>query len=144
MVKRLLNGIPGCPRLSFAIVDVRDVADLHVRAMTNPAANGERFIAVAENGNAMSMLDMANVLRARLGDAAKRVPTRQLPDWLVRAAALFDPAMRGVLPMLGKVRHATSAKARRLLGWQPRSREDAIVATAESLITFGMAGGTKS
>lgn len=144
MVKRLLNGIPGCPRLSFAIVDVRDVADLHIRAMTNPAANGERFIAVAENGNAMSMLDMANLLRARLGDAAKRAPTRQLPDWLVRAAALFDPAMRGVLPMLGKVRHATSAKARRLLGWQPRSREDAIVATAESLIRFGMAGGTQS
>jgi nucleoside-diphosphate-sugar epimerase len=89
------------------------------------------------------MLDMANLLRARLGDAAKRAPARQLPDWLVRVAALFDPAMRGLLPMLGKARHATSAKARRLLGWQPRSREDAIVATAESLITFGIAGGAR-
>jgi dihydroflavonol-4-reductase len=128
--------MPGCPRINFAIVDVRDVADLHIRAMTHPAANGERFIAVAENGTAMSMLDMARLLKARLGDAAKNAPTRELPDWIVRAVALFDPRMRQLLPNLGKVRNATSAKARRLLGWKPRSRDDAIVATAESLIQF--------
>jgi nucleoside-diphosphate-sugar epimerase len=138
MVKRLLTGMPGCPRIHFAIVDVRDVADLHVRAMTSPAANGERFVAVAENGSAMSMLEMATVLRARLGDAAKKVPTRELPDWIVRAGAIFDPAMRQLLPMLGKVRNATSAKAQRLLDWKPRPREDAIVATAESLLKFGI------
>jgi dihydroflavonol-4-reductase len=136
MVRRLLKGMPGCPRINFAIVDVRDVADLHIRAMTHPAANGERFIAVAENGTAMSMLDMARLLKARLGDAAKNAPTRELPDWIVRAVALFDPRMRQLLPNLGKVRNATSAKARRLLGWKPRSRDDAIVATAESLIQF--------
>lgn len=139
MVKRLLRGMPGCPRIHFAIVDVRDVADLHLRAMTSPAANGERFVAVAENGGAMSMLEMANVLRARLGDAAKKVPTRELPDWIVRAGAIFDPALRQLLPMLGKVRNATSAKAQRVLGWKPRPREDAIVATAESLLKFGVA-----
>ena len=138
MVKRLLTGMPGCPRIHFAIVDVRDVADLHVRAMTSPAANGERFVAVAENGSAMSMLEMATVLRARLGDAAKKVPTRELPDWIVRAGAIFDPAMRQLLPMLGKVRNATSATAQRLLDWKPRPREDAIVATAESLLKFGI------
>jgi len=138
MVKRLLTGMPGCPRIHFAVVDVRDVADLHARAMTSPAANGERFVAVAENGHAMSMLEMANVLRARLGDAAKKVPTRELPDWIVRAGAIFDPAMRQLLPMLGKVRNATSAKAQRLLDWKPRPREDAIVATAESLMKFGI------
>jgi len=138
MIKRLLGGIPGCPRIHFAIVDVRDVADLHIRAMTNPAARGERFIAVAEDGHAMSMLQMANVLRARLGDAARKTPTRELPDWLVRAGALFDPAMRQLVPMLGKIRNATSEKARRLLAWTPRPREDALVATAESLMKFGV------
>jgi len=138
MVKRLLTGMPGCPRIHVAIVDVRDVADLHLRAMTSPAAKGERFVAVAENGSAMSMLEIANVLRARLGDAAKKVPTRELSDWIVRAGAIFDPALRQLLPMLGKVRNATSAKAQRVLAWKPRAREDAIVATAESLFRFGM------
>ncbi len=70
LVKRLINGTPGCPRLYFGVVDVRDVADMHVRAMTHPAAKGERFIAVS--GHAMSMLDIARALKARLGDAAKK------------------------------------------------------------------------
>ena len=136
LVKRLMDGMPGCPKLYFGVVDVRDVADLHIRAMTNPAASGERFIAVS--GNVMSMLDIATVLKARLGRDAKKVPTRQLPNWVVRLAARFDPGMRTLLPMLGKVRNATSAKAERVLGWKPRSREDAIVATAESLLQFGI------
>ena len=84
----------------------------------------------------MSMLEMANVLKTRLGDTAKKVPTRELPDWIVRAGAIFDPAMRQLLPMLGKVRNATSAKAQRVLAWKPRPREDAIIATAESLMKF--------
>ena len=136
LVKRLMDGMPGCPRLYFGIVDVRDVADLHLRAMTDPAARGERFIAVS--GEVMSMLDIATVLKARLGDAAKKVPTRQLPNWLVRVIAPFDPGLRNLLPMLGKIRHATSAKAERVLGWKPRPPEDAIVATAESLVKFGI------
>jgi len=136
LVKRLMTGVPGCPQLYFGVVDVRDVADLHLRAMTDPAANGERFIAVS--GEAMSMLDIARVLRARLGSAATKVPTRQLPNWLVRCVALFDPSMRQLLPLLGSTRHATSAKAEKVLGWKPRSREDAIVASAESLLKFGI------
>jgi nucleoside-diphosphate-sugar epimerase len=136
LVKRLMNGMPGCPRLYFGVVDVRDVADLHLRAMTDPRAKGERFIAVS--GEVMSMLDIATVLKARLGAAAKKVPTRELPNWVVRLAARFDPGMRTLLPMLGKIRNATSAKAERVLGWKPRSREDAIVATAESLLRFGI------
>lgn len=136
LVTRLMRGMPGCPRLYFGVVDVRDVADLHLRAMTNPAAKGERFIAVS--GGIMSMLDIARVLKTRLGDAAKNVPTRQLPNWLVRVVALFDPTVRSTLPLLDNTRHATSAKAERLLGWRPRSREDAIAATGESLIKFGI------
>src|SRR4029077_7544604 len=84
LITRLMNGMPGCPQLYFGVVDVRDVADLHLRAMTNPAAKGERFIAVS--GDAMSMLEIARVLRARLGDKARKVPTRALPNWLVRFA----------------------------------------------------------
>jgi dihydroflavonol-4-reductase len=135
-VKRLLQGGPGCPQLNFGVVDVRDVADLHLRAMTHAAAKGERFIAVS--GEVMSMLGIAKVLKARLGDAAGRVPTRQLPNWLVRFVALFDARMRPLLPLLGSTRNATSAKAERMLGWKPRPREEAIVASAESLMKFGI------
>jgi nucleoside-diphosphate-sugar epimerase len=138
LVKRLMNGAVGCPRLYFGVVDVRDVADLHLRAMTNSAAKGERFVAVS--GEVMSMLDIAKVLKACLGDAAKKVPTRQLPSWFVRLAARFDPSMRQLLPLLDNIRNATSAKAERMLGWKPRPREEAIVATAESLISFGIVG----
>jgi nucleoside-diphosphate-sugar epimerase len=138
LIKRLLKGMPGCPQLYFGVVDVRDVADLHLRAMTSPAAAGERFIAVS--GECMSMLEIARLLRARLGAAARKVPTRGLPNWLVRLAARFDPAMQQLLPLLGRIRNATSEKARRVLQWSPRSREDAVVATAESLVRLGLVG----
>src|SRR5246127_4109193 len=83
IVQRLMDGaMPGAPRLYFGIVDVRDVADLHIRAMTHPAAKGERFLAVA--GDSMSMLEIAKVLKNRMGAYAKRVPTREVPNWMVR------------------------------------------------------------
>jgi nucleoside-diphosphate-sugar epimerase len=137
LLKSLLDGaIPACPRLYFGVVDVRDVADLHIRAMIDPAAKGERFLAVA--GDFLSMVDIAKVLKRRMGAAAKRVPTRQLPDWLVRITARFVPMLRQTLPELGKVKNGTNEKARRLLGWAPRSSEECIVATAESLARFGL------
>ncbi len=117
-------------------MDVRDVADLHLRAMASPEAKGQRFIAVS--GECMSMLEIAKVLKARLGTAAKKVPTRQLPNWFVRLMARFSPAMKPLVPMLGKIRNATSEKAERVLHWRPRAREDAVVATAESLLRFGI------
>jgi nucleoside-diphosphate-sugar epimerase len=133
LVQRLMEGaMPGVPQLWFGAVDVRDVADLHIRAMTASAANGQRFLAVA--GDFLSMLGMAKILRSRLGTAAKKVPARQLPNWLVRLAALRDPAVKLILPELGKIKNATNEKARRLLDWSPRSTEEALVATAESLI----------
>jgi nucleoside-diphosphate-sugar epimerase len=137
ITQRLMDGaMPGVPQISFGVVDVRDVADLHVRAMTHPAAKGERFLAVA--GDFASAAEIAKVLRNRLGPAGRRVPTRQLPNWLVRLAALADPSIRQVVGELGKARNATGEKARRLLGWAPRSREEAIVATAESLLRLGL------
>jgi nucleoside-diphosphate-sugar epimerase len=137
IVQRMMDGaLPGCPQLYFGVVDVRDTADLHIRAMTHPAAKGERFLAVA--GDSVSMLDIAKVLKARMGAAAKKVPTRQLPNWLVRLAALRDPAIKLILPELGKKKSISNEKARRLLGWAPRSNEEAIVATAESLVRLGL------
>jgi nucleoside-diphosphate-sugar epimerase len=86
----------------------------------------------------MSMLAIAQLLKARLGPAARRVPTRQLPNWLVRLAAMRNPAVQQILPELGKVKSASNAKARRVLGWIPRSNEEAIIATAESLLRLGL------
>jgi dihydroflavonol-4-reductase len=137
VVQRLMDGaMPGCPKLYFAIVDVRDVADLHIRAMTDPAAKGERFIASA--GDTISMLELAKVLRARMGEAAKRVPTREIPNWVVRLVAMRDTAVKAILPELGQIKRVTNEKAKRVLGWTPRSNEEAIVAAAESLIRLGL------
>jgi nucleoside-diphosphate-sugar epimerase len=137
LVQKMLDGaMPGTPHLYFGAVDVRDVAGLHIRAMTHPAANGERFLAVA--GDFLTMLDIAKILKARLGESAKRVPSRQLPNWMVRLASLRDPAIKLILPELGKRKNATNEKARRLLGWAPGSNEESIVATAESLVRLGL------
>ena len=140
LVQRLMDAaLPGCPQLYFGVIDVRDVADIHLRAMTNPAAEGERFLATA--GDFMSMVEIAKLLKSRLGPAAKRVPTRELPNWVVRLAAFRDPAIRLILPELGKYKNATNEKAKRLLGWAPRSNEEAILATGESLIRLGLLKG---
>jgi nucleoside-diphosphate-sugar epimerase len=137
LVQRIMSGaMPGTPQLYFGAVDVRDVADLHLRAMTHPAAKGQRFLAVA--GDFLSMLEISKILKARMGASAKRVPSRQLPNWLVRLAALRDPAIKLILPELGKKKNATNEKAKRLLGSEPRSNEEAIVATAESLVRLGL------
>ena len=134
----LLKGaMPAVPRMFFGIVDVRDVAELHLRAMTSSCAAGERFIAVAEEP--FSMLQVAQALRKELGKDAKRVPKREMPDAFVRLLAMFTPRLREVAPQLGKRRRASNEKARTLLGWKPRSNEDAVLATAESLIRLGLA-----
>lgn len=143
LIQRLLDrSMPALPRLSFSLVDVRDVADLHLRAMTDPAARGERFLAAA--GAPMWIAEIARVLRDRLGAAGARVPTRQLPDLLVRLASRADPSLRPLVPDLGNVYRASAEKARRVLGWEPRSSEDSIVASAESMIELGVAGKPKS
>jgi nucleoside-diphosphate-sugar epimerase len=137
LLRRLMRGgMPRCPRLSFGIVDVRDVADLHLRAMIDPRAAGERFLAVA--GESMSIQEIALLLKARMGGAAARAPTKVMPDWMVRLASLFNPALAQVVSELGKIKRITNEKARRVLGWTPRSNEDAIVATAESLVRLGL------
>jgi nucleoside-diphosphate-sugar epimerase len=137
LVQKMLDGaLPGVPRMCFGVVDVRDVADLHLRAMTNPVAKGERFLAVA--GDFMWLTEIARALKEQMGERAKRVTTRQLPDWLVRLARFKDPAVKQIIPELGKWKNATSEKAQRVLGWTPRSREESLVATGESLVRLGL------
>lgn len=136
LVKQLLDGMPGIPNLVFGIVDVRDVADLHLRAMEHPAAAGERFI--ASSGEPLTFGEVAEVLRRRLGSAASNVPTRRIPDGLVRLAGRFSPSLGELVPLLGAVRRTSNAKARERLKWSPRPPEDALVASAESLIALGV------
>jgi dihydroflavonol-4-reductase len=134
IVQRMLDGkVPACPRLSFGVVDVRDVADLHLRAMAHPAARGERFLAVA--GSNLSLLQVAQILRLQLGAAARRAPRHQVPDWVVKLLARCGNRLAAAAaPELGRDKHASSEKAQRLLGWQPRSREESITAAATSLL----------
>ncbi|HEY5815875.1 MAG TPA: aldehyde reductase [Solirubrobacterales bacterium] len=129
-IERLLGGMPGVPRIGFSFVDVRDVADLEIRAMTDPAAGGRRFIAV---DSFMWMSEVAAVLRDRLGEDAGKVPTRGVPNFVVRAMGLFDPGVRSIVGQLGKRTRISSEKARSSLGWSPRPLDDTIAECGESI-----------
>jgi dihydroflavonol-4-reductase len=130
-VQRLLDGMPAMPRLGFTFVDVRDVADLHIRALTDPAAGGERFLATDEF---LWISELAAILRERLGDRASKVPTRVAPNFLIRAMSLFDGSLKSIVGDLGKAEHCSNAKARERLGWEPRPIADSIADTGESLL----------
>ncbi|GAB3790893.1 aldehyde reductase [Spirosoma horti] len=133
LIKNLLTGkMPGCPKINSGFVDVRDVADLHLRAMTHPAAKGERFIATA--GESVWLIEIAKILKTHLGPNASKINARELPNALLRIAALKDPMVKSMIPLLGRMMNVTSAKAIHLLDWSPRSTEEAVLATAESLI----------
>jgi dihydroflavonol-4-reductase len=137
VVKALMEGrVPAAPKIRFGLVDVRDVADLHLRAMADPAAKSQRFLAIA--GPTASFLDIATVLRTRMGAAGRRAPRREMPNWAARALAMVVPQMREMVPYLGRYAEASGDKARRLLGWNPRPNDEIIVATAESLSRFGV------
>jgi nucleoside-diphosphate-sugar epimerase len=132
IVQRMLDGaMPVVPNLFIPVVDVRDVASAHIMAMANPAAAGERFL--LSNGRALGLKEIGAIIRAALGDAAKRVPTRALPDVVVRIAARFNAEMRPFVADLGYARKTSNDRARRVLGWTPRAPREAIVAAATSL-----------
>jgi dihydroflavonol-4-reductase len=135
LIKRLLDGMPACPDLWFCVVDVRDVADLHLRAMTAPAA-GQRYIANASDP--VSMLTIGRELRERLGQTASRVPTRRMPDLFVRLIGRFNAQINDLVPLLGQQRNASAAKAERELGWHGRPWQEAVVASAQSLIDLDL------
>jgi dihydroflavonol-4-reductase len=133
-ISRLLDGgMPAIPRLGFNFVDVRDVADLHLRAMTSPNAAGQRFLATTTFA---WLADLARILRERLGDDARKVPKRMAPDALVRFLGLFDPTIRSIAGDLGERTQYSNAKARTELGWEPRPFDETVVDCARSLIAL--------
>jgi dihydroflavonol-4-reductase len=137
ILRRMLEGeLNACPKIDSCYVDVRDVADLHLLAMTHPRANGERFL--ASSGKALSMVDVAKILKRNLGDNAKKVPTKEVPNWIIKISALFNPSLRMIATLLGKYAEVSGEKAQKLLGWSPGTNEDAIVATAESMLKLGL------
>lgn len=136
IVRQLMAGeVPGCPRMGWPLVDVRDIADLHVRAMTHPAAAGERFLGA---GDFLWMTDIAAVLKQRMGGRARRVPSGAIPNFVVRLASLGNPTVGARLFELGKHRPVSNTKAKSVLGWAPRPLGDTIVDCAESLIAAGI------
>lgn len=136
LVKQLLEGkVPMCPDIGFGIIDVRDVADLHYRALTAPDIRDERYVC---SGPFLKMIDVANLLRANLGDKAKKVPARRMPDWLLKLFALVRPELKQLVAELGNVRGGDSSHAMKTLSWTMRPPEEAILATAHSLIERGI------
>jgi dihydroflavonol-4-reductase len=137
-IERMLDGMPGLPRLGFNFVDVRDVAALEAIAMSSPEAGGERFIAVERW---LWMSDVAEILRERLGDRASKVPSRNIPDFLVKAMSLFDSDLRSITGELSVMSVRSGEKARTRLGWKPRPSEETIVDCAESLLAQRASAG---
>ncbi len=136
IVKRLMDGsLPGLPRFGWPLADVRDIADLHLRALRTPEAAGQRYVGA---GPFYWMKDVARVLREQVPEIAEKVPRRDLPDWLVRLSALVDPVLRDRLYELDKQRPVSAEKAKRELGWEPRSNDQIIVETARSLLAQGI------
>ncbi|WP_343042824.1 NAD-dependent epimerase/dehydratase family protein [Sphingomonas lacunae] len=135
-VKKLLEGsIPGLPRLGFGLVDVRDVADLHVKCLTAPGMAGERFIA---SGPFLWMEDMAAILRNGLGAQGRKVPKRRLPSWLMRILANFDPLVKQVVSELDNVRDNDASHAKAVLGWETRTAEESILDAARDMLRLGV------
>lgn len=132
IIQRLLEGrSPGIPRIGLWVVDVRDLAGLHICAMTSSEAAGERFVAV---GDFMWMADIARTLRSRIGERASKVPTRPLPNVFVRLMSLFTPQLRTFTAELGRKTVTSSEKARRVLGFNPRPATTTVVDCAERLL----------
>lgn len=139
VVQRLLTGtLRAFPDLYIPIVDVRDVAAAHILAMTHPEAAGERFL--LSNGPAVAMKDIGAIIKAELGEAARRVPTRSMPSVVVRIVARFRKELRPFVRDLGYAKQTSNEKARRMLGWNPKAPRVAIVDAARSMLRSGLLG----
>ncbi|MFD1420089.1 SDR family oxidoreductase [Lactiplantibacillus songbeiensis] len=136
-IQELLAGkVPAVPHIDSGYVDVRDVAQLHMLAMTSPKAAGERFLATT--GETLSMLDVANSLRSAYPQYASRLPKHQLPNVIVKTAAIFQPNLRMLASLVGGYAETSNAKAQCLLDWHPRSAKTAILATAQSMFDLNL------
>ena len=133
IISRMLEGRPpAIPRLGFWVVDVRDLADLHIRAMTSSDAGGQRFLAAGEY---LWMEEIARILRAKLGARASKVPTRRLPDALFRFVAIFLPQLKALAPLIGQRYELSAVKASRVLGFAPRAADTTLYDCALTLVS---------
>ncbi|HJP74310.1 MAG TPA: NAD-dependent epimerase/dehydratase family protein [Pseudonocardiaceae bacterium] len=131
-VSQLLEGTaPGIPRLGFSFVDVRDVADAHLAAMLAPEAGGRRFLVANEF---LWLSQVADLLRAELGSAAAKVPTRMLPTLLVRLVALGNPSLRQMRGDLGRRSEFDTTAAQSILDFAPRPIRQTVLDCAHSLL----------
>jgi len=137
VVRRLMRReIPGCPNLGWAPVDVRDVAAAHLAAMTIPEAAGERFCCALDHH--AWIYDIAQILNKHFASRGYKIPTRKLPDFLIRLVALFDKTVRSRVNNLGERSDISNAHIKKILNWQPRSLEEMVVAMGESMIEHGV------
>ena len=135
LVLMMLRGkYPGMPRMSFPVVDVRDVAKAHRLALETSQPSGGRYLVASEPAR---MIDIARALRAGLGQEARKVPNRELPDFLVKIVALFDPAARSSVPKLGLHARFDNSQTREALGMDFIPLSESAPAMARSLIALG-------
>jgi dihydroflavonol-4-reductase len=133
--KLMRRDLPGCPDLDFPVVDVRDVADAHIAAMTEPRAAGMRFCCVAENG---TMQEIAIIINKHFTDKGYKAITWKMPNIMVRFAAVFDKTVRLVVNDLGKRYIYSTDRIKEVLDWEPHSLEEMVVAMGESMIEHGV------
>lgn len=133
--KLLAREVPGSVRTGWTPVDVRDLAVAHRLALETPAAAGNRYICAAPP---LWMGELARMLADEYNPRGYRVPTRVLPNWLIRALALVDGTVRLTVPVLGRTENVSAAKAEAELGWRMRPVRDTVLDTAESLIAHGL------
>jgi len=133
--KLMAREVPGTPKIGFAMVDVRDVAAAHVAAMTVPEAAGKRFCCAIEHS---WMGDIAEILDKHFGPKGYKIPTRKLPDFVVRMVALFDPTVRTVIGDLGKRLGVNNKRIRDVLKWQPRTLEEMVISMGQTMIDQGV------
>ncbi|MFW2389994.1 MAG: SDR family oxidoreductase [Polyangiales bacterium] len=136
IIEMFLRGkYPGTPRVAFACVDVRDVARMHRLALEADVPSGGRYLSTA---GSLWMVEIGQAIRAQLGEAARKVPRRNLPDWVVRLVGLFDPTARQIIPELGREVPVDDTWTRETLQMTYIPATDAAVAMARSLIDLGV------
>ena len=136
MIRRILDHqVPAIPNISFATVDVRDVANAHLAAMVSRDAAGQRFICAEANH---SMMELAQILKSRYGAQGFNVPTRRLPSIVLRAMAIFDSTVRLALNDLDNPVNVDNTKIRTVLRWQPRDLLEMTTSMADSMIEYGV------
>ena len=137
IIQMMLKGkYPGCPRLALPCVDVRDVARMHRQVLESDAPSGGRYLCVS---GSLWLVDVARAIRAELGPVARKVPSRELPDWAVRMAALFDPTVRQIVHELGRDVQVDNTLTRRVLGTSFVPATAAAATMARSLVDLGLA-----